>query len=317
MSKIILQPSGNKDAREHYEDTLANPVKLSSIEKFISQKHKEVLDEIYPDGNLFIWGVTPAGNNIGKWNKINSGDVTLFSRDGAIYSSAVTTYKFHNKNLASFLWDFDSKGQTWEYIYFLDEVREQKIPYINFNRSIGYKDNNIIQGFNVLDEEKSRKVFEDFGLESSTYIPEINQEEYIDLVVDIPSTEESYTAKRRLEQGFLRKKLFSNKTSSKCGCCNKEYPVSMLWCSHIKKRSKCNDDEKRDFNVVLPMCRFGCDELFEKGYISVDNSGNIIGLKKIKNINIKNYLSDIIGAKINPFNESNAKYFEWHRNYHK
>ncbi len=90
----------------------------------------------------------------------------------------------------------------------------------------------------------------------------------------------------------------------------------MLWCSHIKKRSKCDEEEKRDFNVVVPMCRFGCDELFEKGYIGVDDNGIIIKLKKITNINITNYLNDIIGEKIVPFNSNNSKYFEWHRNYH-
>lgn len=31
MNNIILQPSGNKDAREHYNDTIKHPVNLSEI----------------------------------------------------------------------------------------------------------------------------------------------------------------------------------------------------------------------------------------------------------------------------------------------
>ena len=56
MSKIILQPSGNKDAREHFNDTIELPVKLSKIEKFLSQNEKDVLSQIYPENQCRIWG---------------------------------------------------------------------------------------------------------------------------------------------------------------------------------------------------------------------------------------------------------------------
>ena len=122
MSNIILQPSSNKDAREHYVDTIQNPVSLKSIENFLDAKTKNQLNDIYPSGDCLIWGVTPGGNNITKWNKIKVGDVTLFSKLGSIYASGVTTFKLHNKALAAHLWNFNKKGQTWEYIYFLDEI---------------------------------------------------------------------------------------------------------------------------------------------------------------------------------------------------
>jgi hypothetical protein len=90
----------------------------------------------------------------------------------------------------------------------------------------------------------------------------------------------------------------------------------MLWCSHIKKRSKCNDDEKRDYNVVLPMCRFGCDELFEKGYIGVNDSGVIIKIKLTTNVNVNNYISSLVGKNCKGFSTKNKKYFKWHREFH-
>ena len=316
MSNIILQPSGNKDAREHFINTIELPVKLSEIEKFLSQNEKDVLSQIYPENQCRIWGVTSGGNNITKWERIKKGDVTLFSKDGAIYASAVTTYKTHNKKLAEFLWDYNSNGETWENIYFLDEVRKHNIPYLDFNNAVGYKENYIIQGFGVLDEIKSEKVFEKFGLESSTYIESIDENTYSEIALTITKTEQEFTSKRRLEQGYLRKKLFKSRTSSICSCCGKEYPISMLWCSHIKKRSKCNDNEKRDYNVVIPMCRFGCDELFEKGYISVNSDGKIIQLKKSNNSNVLNYINNLNKLDCIGFNKLNSKYFEWHRSFH-
>ena len=77
MSRIILQPSGNMNAREHYVDTILNPVGLNSISHFLGNKEKNIISKIYPNNKLFIWGVTPGGNNISKWNTINQGDVTI------------------------------------------------------------------------------------------------------------------------------------------------------------------------------------------------------------------------------------------------
>jgi len=52
MSKIILQPSGNKDAREHYVDTIKNNVLLESIKHHISSQDFKILQGIYPTGNV-------------------------------------------------------------------------------------------------------------------------------------------------------------------------------------------------------------------------------------------------------------------------
>ena len=81
---MILQPSGNKDAREHYNDTIENPVSIDKIKNFLSLEQIKILKEIYPENNCKIWGVTPGGNNITKWQRISKGDVTLFSNDGRL-----------------------------------------------------------------------------------------------------------------------------------------------------------------------------------------------------------------------------------------
>ena len=69
--------------------------------------------------------------------------------------------------------------------------------------------------------------------------------------------------------GCLRKQLFQYKTTSKCAICNQDFNIGFLVCAHIKKRSKCTEDEMRNINNVVRMCKFGCDELFERGYVAV------------------------------------------------
>ena len=125
MSKVILQPCGDAHAIQHYEETIAQPVTLDSIRHCLSDEEFDELSRVYPDGNTRIWGVTPGakGVNARKWDRIHPGDVTLIARNGAIFASAVTTYKTHNLRLATHLWGDNGNGATWEYVYFVSEVK--------------------------------------------------------------------------------------------------------------------------------------------------------------------------------------------------
>lgn len=166
MSRVILQPSGNKDAREHYENTIQRPVPFDLLNRHLNDNHMRVLESYYSDKQVPTWGVTPGKNNVNhkKWGKVQVGDVTLFSSNGHIFASGVVTHKLHHKELAAELWGYDKTGQTWEYIYFLDEIKSHSIPYIEFNNAAGYDENYVIQGFNVLKEELSERILTWFDL---------------------------------------------------------------------------------------------------------------------------------------------------------
>ena len=76
--------------------------------------------------------------------------------------------------------------------------------------------------------------------------------------------------KTRKEQAFLRSYLIGEKLEGLCTICQQVYPIEFLVAAHIKKRSECSNLEKLDFdNVVTLMCKAGCDDLFEKGYIYI------------------------------------------------
>ena len=76
-------------------------------------------------------------------------------------------------------------------------------------------------------------------------------------------------------------------------------------------------EEKLDFqNVAAPMCKFGCDELYEKGYIGVQN-GTVVEVKHgCKTSFINNYISKVIGNKCNSWSRGSKKYFDWHYTWH-
>ncbi|UZJ78756.1 HNH endonuclease [Fictibacillus sp. KU28468] len=320
MSRVILQPTGNKDAREHYVDTLVRPVDILRIKPFVSSEEYNYLKDMYPDGLVPTWGVTPGVNNVNanKWSKIQPADVTFFSANKILYSYGFVTFKIQNKQLAQNLWGFNIKGETWEYIYFLDEIREHDIQISLFNKVVDYAENYKVQGFAVLDEDKSESVLSYFGLHSETVIQPVSEVEYQNIIenFDWKDLDTEGKSKSRAEQGFLRTTLFRNKTTSNCGICGKEYPISFLVAAHIKKRSLCSKEEKLDFkNIIMPMCKFGCDDLFEKGYITILN-GTVKSNGKTSTEALENYLNSIVGKKCDYWNESTVNYFEWHRHHH-
>ena len=82
---------------------------------------------------------------------------------------------------------------------------------------------------------------------------------------------------------------------------------------YIKKRSHCLEYEKKDTNVIIPVCTLGCESLFENNYIVVEE-----GIIK-SNSSKKNLTHDLIDhlQKVNntpclAWNENRKHYFEYH-----
>lgn len=102
MNRIILQPTSNPIALDHYRKTIETPVPISIMESYITKELKQHILSIYPDGNNYVWGVKNGVNDTTrkKWENIDKGDVTLFSRKGGIFSKGVTTFTFHNKKIS-------------------------------------------------------------------------------------------------------------------------------------------------------------------------------------------------------------------------
>ena len=119
--------------------------------------------------------------------------------------------------------------------------------------------------------------------------------------------------RRRVEQNILRQYILRNRDFGRCAICNRNFPISFLTTAHIKKRSQCTDEEKRDLNIVMPACQLGCDKLFEDGYIIVrdgrirDNSAD-----RNRTEPIREYIEHIENTECNYFNESTRAYFAHH-----
>ena len=121
-------------------------------------------------------------------------------------------------------------------------------------------------------------------------------------------------AQTRREQAILRTLLFRGSDHSTCALCHNELPTSLLVAAHIKPRADCLDDERKDPKVVMPVCKIGCDDFFEKGYVTVDHAGSVrINDARQISADLRLILARIEGNHCSYFNAATSAYFEYKR----
>ncbi|MFE4727342.1 hypothetical protein [Microbacterium sp. NPDC056736] len=121
------------------------------------------------------------------------------------------------------------------------------------------------------------------------------------------------TVRQRREQQQLRAALLRGRAEAECELCGEKYPARFLWASHIKKRAAATDQEARDIpRVAMLACVFGCDALFEDGYVSVEN-GTIVGAASVAgSAAIGRRIGQLRGRSVDRYADA-AVYFDWHR----
>ena len=116
-------------------------------------------------------------------------------------------------------------------------------------------------------------------------------------------------AKLRGNQGKFRDKLFHR--YSGCVLCKISEPT-VLVASHIKPWCNCEPEEKIDVNNGFLLCP-NHDKLFDQGYISFDDNGQIMISPKLSQYN--QILMNVRENDKITLCEENKTYLEYHRNY--
>ena len=122
-----------------------------------------------------------------------------------------------------------------------------------------------------------------------------------------------HSALGRVEQSFLRRVLFGSVKESICSLCGRLLPTTLLVAAHIKPRSECTEDERRDVeHIVFSLCVLGCDALYERGFVSVLPEGEVCTSVADRSRTFKAILRGFCGKRCVAWKESTAHYFEWH-----
>ena len=111
-------------------------------------------------------------------------------------------------------------------------------------------------------------------------------------------------------------RLPKNRRLTEDGLKARSRPMEFLVAAHIKKRSLCSDDERRDLqHVAMLACTFGCDSLYESGWISVDQTGFLqtVPLEQAPAGRLREHLDGLAGLRCGAYGELSEAYFAWHR----
>lgn len=317
---VAVQPVGGLEARKNMELTIKKPVSLGVMKPYIKDEQTfKRLEEQFGEKGVKVWGVQPGVYN--QFTKLDIGSYTVFYTNREFFLMGTVVYTFQDKELAKILWP-ESVETTFENLYLLSDIKPIKIDIGSYNRVLGYSDIYFVRGFSVHNSEQSRQLIENFELTSDTTQPNLNKESFDKAIewMNKNSLDTNRNQMGRVEQSFLRKKLFGNKQVGVCCMCGKSFPVQLLVTAHIKKRAFCTLEEKKDFSIVMPNCRT-CDGYFELGLISVNKLGEIVAVnknhpEKIITNDLLNELVELEGRTCSFWNKNTETYFAWHYYHH-
>lgn len=117
------------------------------------------------------------------------------------------------------------------------------------------------------------------------------------LLLDV-GTDETREQTARKEQHILQEWLFKDKAHENCAICGQEFSIKTLVTAHKKPRSECNDAERLDPYIVMPICLMGCDYLYENMYIYIDEAEIKHGIDLPNARTEASYIEKLVGRKI-------------------
>jgi hypothetical protein len=134
---IMFQPCSGPIPRKHEKATLSKLVDFEdpAIWNLLTMEQQQRLKELFPAGKARFWGNLRGKNNYNlrshaMVDRVEAGFEVAFVKKQVVYLRGEIEYAFHNPGVAMKIWGADNEtGQTWEYIYAVDNLVEVNIPF--------------------------------------------------------------------------------------------------------------------------------------------------------------------------------------------
>lgn len=161
LPRIFVAPRSGEQSTKNFEKTIEGDYKKSELQHLFTIEDKNELKNVE---TLMIWGNKPSLKS--RWEKMRKDDWVLFYQHGIITYAGRLLYKTHNKKIADELWGSqrtnDGKLISWEYVFFIKDLRRVQIPYKIMAKFAEYR-GSIVQGFLPFKEKGVENIIKKFG----------------------------------------------------------------------------------------------------------------------------------------------------------
>lgn len=124
MTRLLIQPVRNKEAKRNRQKTLHNDVPFSEprYRSKLVDGEWAALERLHPDGRARFWGTRPFLDEAMK--QVALGDVALFAWEGRIGAIGEVGASFRNQAFADELWKEPGDADSFVNVYSLITVEE-------------------------------------------------------------------------------------------------------------------------------------------------------------------------------------------------
>ena len=154
MANLLVQSA----SPENLAKSILRPVKLQHFANLLSARDLTELNARYPDGNCWVWGLTPGPANKRFWDRLQEGDDVAIITSEGVRCYALITYKEQNRNLALSIWGPARSGKAYELVYFSTRPEVVSVSLDQYNRLTGYRYRHMPQNAFILDPKKAQTV---------------------------------------------------------------------------------------------------------------------------------------------------------------
>lgn len=252
---LYFAPRSNETSRENFLETLESGYPVEDVEEYLTEEEKKIFTG---KKKLYIWG-NQEGKS-GSWRKMNIGDYVAFYAKGEFVYVGKCLLKKQSSNLAGHLWgNVKGKNTTWEYTFFLDEIRPISLPLSVIVDLGEYKEKMIVQGFMPINDMGMKNILNIYGSLTTlfdSYSSGIQTKDFV--VLDELSKKDDYKGEdlEKLDKIFLEGnadiilKEFEQRLS------NEKPELIAIKVTKIKRNQTIVRNMKEKFNSKCQICGF-------------------------------------------------------------